>query len=591
MDNSEVNKGRALINIEAETEDALLRAYERVKKDVEQKRLDGVPIRVYLMNSLTVHLHSRLAQGFAGEKLNRFISAVRKVVRVRQSNTLSVTERKLDKSSFRTYVFESDDENILRTLEREIDSMYATESFTFLSASVSSETKRDQIASLFSSFGKRYLRQIESEWNDRSSNEQAEGGQHGRHASFLSIWYEKGSHNIMLIGSDQARAWAKQKINTYIEQCLNLTCERIRFKTKLTPDLKATVGTIVTEAGCAFDLILTERLLWVLASDEVIARLRRGLEELHLVRPATLLNQMSTEAKADISVQCSGCFDNIKISDAPGSTEGGAFRLQPGPLSCGHCLCDECCFMQMFHSKQFKCMYPHKDQKSYPFPISTIRSVVTDPSAWSSVLEDAVIQYRIEHKEEFKICGLKGCNQIYRFNPSAPVRTCDACGEVYCVACTEACGKKILPHPNRTCGEVRAMHDAGLNALIEQIGLQVIALRTPCCGALYLDHTACCCVTCYRCSREFCALCMAYSAGPNATHTHIRTCTNNPGSGYFVDPEELFRIHASLRTKRLRELLTSTPLTKEQRQALVEVLEGELKKKGVDLTTLLATMG
>ncbi|CAG7822994.1 unnamed protein product [Allacma fusca] len=110
-------------------------------------------------------------------------------------------------------------------------------------------------------------------------------------------------------------------------------------------------------------------------------------------------------------------------------------------------------------------------------------------------------------------------------------------------------------HEHVTCEEAQNGRSDVVVRCLKEIHEQIFNLACPRCNLVFSQFEGCAAVTCSSCKCAFCGICLQ-DCGSNA-HSHVKeTCSKNPRKGqYYIDEDQLNRIHKEMRVKKLKEYL------------------------------------
>ena len=129
-------------------------------------------------------------------------------------------------------------------------------------------------------------------------------------------------------------------------------------------------------------------------------------------------------------------------------------------------------------------------------------------------------------------------------------------------------------------GEEREAH-----LLIRKIRNEILNLRCPACGAVFIDFDGCWALTCSvnTCRRAFCAWCLA-DCGKDA-HKHVAACPEGNGQYSGGDSRAFNAHHNKRRASKIQALLKEE--SKAMQKKVLDALKVELKDLGIQTSKLL----
>jgi hypothetical protein len=119
-----------------------------------------------------------------------------------------------------------------------------------------------------------------------------------------------------------------------------------------------------------------------------------------------------------------------------------------------------------------------------------------------------------------------------------------------------------------------------INELRERIVQDILNLRCPRCGQVFVDYTNCDALTCHHCNCGFCALCLQ-DCGFDA-HNHVQWADHHGnGIGLFGGLDRFNEYHRKRRERGVTEALSNLNLPTSKRLQLLEALRVNLEGLGI----------
>lgn len=110
----------------------------------------------------------------------------------------------------------------------------------------------------------------------------------------------------------------------------------------------------------------------------------------------------------------------------------------------------------------------------------------------------------------------------------------------------------------------------------------ILTLTCPYCETAFFDFDGCAAVTCETCGIEFCGLCLRF-CGTNVL-AHVSTCTRNPNQGnYFVNSNELSKIHATVRSEKLATYFQGNIADVKAKESVLSIIRRDLTDLEIEL--------
>ncbi|KAG9660782.1 hypothetical protein KCU95_g7456, partial [Aureobasidium melanogenum] len=278
--------------------------------------------------------------------------------------------------------------------------------------------------------------------------------------------------------------------------------------------------------------------------------------EAHAIGTQTTQHQLPSETMADVTSNhvrsCVVCFKDQPLSSFLDVSNDS--RHQHGANTCRTCF--NRYLIQQVNAGQARVRCAECQE---PLQYADIRSIVSKTTLMK--YDKVLLKAFIEEDEDFYYCMSAKCKsgQIHIGGEDMPIFCCKVCSHKHCMAC------EIPWHEGETCDQYQARHDEEI-IQTEAMIRQTSKVCPGGCGARIERNGGCPHMTCTRCSREFCWLCL----GDWEPHRATGRCANTLPAAPEADIPVSAEIEARQNERQARQNLRDSD--NEQAEALIATI-------------------
>ncbi|KAH0262307.1 hypothetical protein KCU91_g13488, partial [Aureobasidium melanogenum] len=278
--------------------------------------------------------------------------------------------------------------------------------------------------------------------------------------------------------------------------------------------------------------------------------------EARAIGTETSQHQLPPEIMSDVTSNhvrnCAVCFKDQPLSSFPDVSHDD--RHQHGADTCRTCFNRYLIQQVNAGNARAKCV-----ECQEPLQYADVKSIVSKTTLMR--YDKNLLKTFVEEDVDFHYCMSKKCKsgQVHIGGEDMPIFCCKVCNHKHCMAC------EIPWHEGETCDQYQARHDEEIietEAMIRQTS----KVCPGGCGARIERNGGCPHMTCTRCSREFCWLCL----GDWEPHRTTGRCINPVPAASEADVPVSAEIEARQNERQARQNLRD--FDNEQAEALIATI-------------------